>query len=189
MRFTETIDPFYVIRGDELITGFPPISDPRARVLILGSMPGQASLDAQAYYAHPRNAFWPIMGTLLDFDPALEYARRCAALLACEVAVWDVLSACRRQGSLDSAIEPDSLEVNDFGLFFQQCPRIRQVFFNGQKAAALFRRRVSGELHSGLELHLATLPSTSPAHAAMAFEEKLAAWQPVAAHRDVPVSH
>lgn len=157
-------------------------------MLILGSMPGQASLEAQAYYAHPRNAFWPVMGTLLDFDPALEYALRCTALLACEVAVWDVLSACRRQGSLDSAIEPDSLEVNDFGLFFQQYPRIRQVFFNGQKAAALFRRRVSGSLHSGLELQLTTLPSTSPAHAAMAFEEKLAAWQTVRDCLQTPAS-
>ncbi|QLQ24531.1 MAG: DNA-deoxyinosine glycosylase [Dechloromonas sp.] len=156
--------------------GFPPIAAPGARILILGSMPGQASLAAGQYYAHPRNAFWPIMGALLGFAPALPYPERAVRLAAAGVALWDVLHACTRPGSLDTAIDRDSAEPNDFAAFFAAQPGIRHVFFNGSAAAALFRR------HDQLPPGAAgtRLPSTSPAHAGRNFADKLAAWQAVA---------
>ncbi len=155
---------------------FPPIASPDARVLILGSMPGRASLAAGQYYAHPRNAFWPIMGCLLDFDPALPYPERAARLAAAGVALWDVLHACTRTGSLDTAIDPASTEPNDFAALFAAQPGIRHVFFNGCAAAGLFRRHC--QLPPGAAC--TRRPSTSPAHAARNFADKLAAWQVVA---------
>ena len=156
--------------------GFPPIAAPGARILILGSMPGRASLAAGEYYAHPRNAFWPIMGTLLGFDPVLLYPERAARLAAAGVALWDVLHACTRPGSLDTAIDRDSVEPNDFAALFAAQPGIHHVFFNGSAAAALFRRH--GQLPPGATG--TRLPSTSPAHAGRNFAAKLAAWQAVA---------
>ena len=156
---------------------FPPIARPDARVLILGSMPGQASLAAGQYYAHSRNAFWPIMAALLGFDPALPYPERAARLTAAGIALWDVLRDCSRPGSLDSAIDPDSVEANDFAAFFAAHPHIDHVFFNGTTAATLFRRHCPNLAGTFL---LARLPSTSPAHASRNFTDKLAAWQEVA---------
>lgn len=164
---------------DHWVTGFPPLIAEGAQVLILGSMPGKASLQAQAYYAHPRNAFWPIMATLLDFDPELPYAQRVEVLQASGVAVWDVLQSCERPGSLDTAICRHSEQANDFAALFRRYPDIRQVFCNGDKAWQSFRRHVviPLELH---QLPCHRLPSTSPAHASLNFAAKLAAWQPVA---------
>src|SRR5690606_29512 len=124
------------IKGGEMswCEGFPPLLAPGARVLILGSMPGAASLRAQAYYAHPRNAFWPIMGALYGFEPAAPYDVRCAALTSAGVAVWDVLQACERPGSLDAAIVADSRVANDFSGLFAQQPTIRRILFNGATA-------------------------------------------------------
>src|SRR5690554_5999342 len=93
------------------LQAFPPVANDDAHTLILGSMPGTASLTAGQYYAHPRNLFWPIVGELLGFDPSAPYTARIAALSARGYALWDVLSGCRRAGSLDSAIEADSLEI------------------------------------------------------------------------------
>lgn len=158
---------------------FPPIAAPDARVLILGSMPGVASLEAQRYYAHPRNAFWPIVGELFGFDPGLPYDERCQQLREAGVAVWDVLRACCREGSLDAAIEKGSEEPNDFVGFFAEHPKIRLVAFNGQKAETVFRRLVVPMLDALTVNRQAfvLLPSTSPAHAGRSFNEKLADWQ------------
>ncbi len=163
-----------------MIQSFAPISAPDARVLVLGSMPGQASLDAQRYYAHPRNAFWPIMSALFEIDASANYAMRCRALQASGVAVWDVLRSCERPGSLDADIVEATIEANDFAGFFAQHPSIRHVFFNGAKAEAAYRRYVLRALASPYaSLPVTRLPSTSPAHAAMRVPQKLEQWRVV----------
>lgn len=157
---------------------FPPIVGHEARVLVLGSMPGLASLAAQQYYAHPRNAFWPIMGELFGAAPQLPYAERVQRLLAARVAVWDVLGACVRPGSLDSDIQSEGMEVNDFGGFLARHPGIARIYFNGAKAEQLFVSLAMPLLP--VELRLKRLPSTSPANAGMRLAQKLEAWRCVA---------
>lgn len=158
----------------------PPVADKNSRVLILGSMPGVASLRARRYYAHPQNAFWPIMGDLVGASPDLPYERRLAALNKAGIALWDVLACCFREGSLDSAIVGE--EVNDVAGFLSTHPRIERIYFNGAKAAESFARGVD---IAALPRPVAThrLPSTSPAHAGMNRQAKLAAWRAVAAGR------
>jgi TDG/mug DNA glycosylase family protein len=168
-------------------TGFPYVARPDARILILGSMPGTASLAANRYYAHPRNAFWPITGELFGFDAKLPYDERLEALKRNRVALWDVAHRCIRPGSLDSNIDRESIEPNDFAAFFEAHPHIRAVFFNGSAAESLFRKLVLPTLPEKVRhLPMKRLPSTSPAHAARSFADKLAAWRPIldALHRD-----
>ncbi len=155
-----------------LLHGLPPIADTAARTLILGNMPSVMSLATQQYYGNPRNAFWRITGAIFSFDATAEYAVRTVALRGCGVAVWDVLRSCRREGSLDSAIEPDSMVANDFAAFFDAHPAIDRVFFNGAAAEKNFARL------AGIDLWLPhrRLPSTSPAQT-MRYEDKLAAWR------------
>ena len=161
---------------------FPPITAPDAEILILGSMPGQASLAANEYYAHPRNAFWPIMSALLNFDLSNSYSQRVEHLKTARIAVWDVLHSCTRAGSLDSAIESDSLIANDLVGFLRQHPAIKQIFFNGAKAESCFRQQLAPSLAFSL-MACQRLPSTSPAHAACSFEQKLNAWRVILAER------
>ena len=140
-------------------------------------MPGKASLERQQYYAHLRNAFWPIMGGLFGAGPELPYAERLTKLTAVGIALWDVLENCFRPGSLDSSITDATARPNDFAAFFAAHDTIRHVFFNGRKAADIFRRKVLPELGSGYEApELRTLPSTSPAHASRSYAEKLRDW-------------
>jgi len=156
--------------------GFPAVADKTARILILGSMPGRKSLDEQQYYAHPRNAFWPIIGELFGFDAQLPYIERLELLKRNHVALWDVAQHCIRPGSLDTAIR--DAQANDFAAFLSTHPQIRAIFFNGRKAEELFRRLVLPGLadeQASIERH--TLPSTSPAHAGMRFAGKLDAWR------------
>lgn len=158
--------------------GFPCSAGPDAKVLILGSMPGRKSLDKQQYYAHPRNAFWPIMASLFRFSADLAYDERLEKLRSNGIALWDVAHRCVRPGSLDSAIRFPSVIINDFETFFQDHRQIRSVFFNGQKAAELYQRRVVPGLPvNSAHLPRLRLPSTSPAHAAVSFDAKLAQWQ------------
>ena len=159
-----------------LVRSFPPIAAPGARVLLLGSMPGEASLAAKCYYAHERNAFWPIMGSLLGFDPHLPYSQRVAVIQAADIAVWDVLQSCRRVGSLDANIDKESLVANDFPAFLAEHPRISHVFFNGGTAETCFRRHVLPRLDAS-KLSLTRLPSSSPANASYSFARKLAEWR------------
>ena len=163
-----------------LLRAFPPVADARARCLILGSMPGVASLDAVEYYAHPRNAFWRIMGDLIGAGADLPYAQRLDKLCAAGIALWDVVAACERPGSLDTAIVPETVRVNDFAAFLAAHPGIERIFFNGGAAEALFRRHVLRQL-DGSRLTLLRLPSTSPAHAARAYADKLTAWSAILA--------
>jgi len=155
---------------------FPAIVDPEARILILGSMPGEASLRAQQYYAHPQNAFWKIMDKIFGAGPGKDYALRVAILQAAGIAVWDVLQSCERTGSLDSAIKEET--PNDFAAFFKNYPGITHVFFNGAKAEASFHRLVLPNLGQ-TGIRYLRLPSTSPAHAMQNFETKLTAWRAI----------
>jgi hypoxanthine-DNA glycosylase len=161
--------------------GFAPVQTRAARILILGSFPSRRSLQAGQYYAHPRNAFWPLLGRVLGTSFDVPYAKRRQLLKRNCVALWDVVAAARRPGSLDSSIVGHSIVVNDFGGFFRAHPRIRLVCFNGAKAAELYRRLVLPKLGPGFgKMRYHRLPSTSPAHAAMPFERKLARWRAVA---------
>jgi hypoxanthine-DNA glycosylase len=156
------------------IRGFPPVAAPDACVLVLGSMPSVASLTAGEYYAHSRNAFWPLMTRLLGIDAGSSYEARLAALRQARIALWDVLHSCRREGSLDAAIEEE--EENDFAAFLAAHARIRAVLFNGAKSEAAFRARVLARgIGEGLASH--RLPSTSPANASWSFARKLEAWR------------
>ena len=155
-----------------LLHGLPPIIGDDTESLILGNMPSVMSLGAQEYYANPRNAFWRITGEIFGFDPSAPYDVRTATLIAHGVAVWDVLRSCRRVGSLDSAVEPDSMAPNDFGQLFEAHPRINRVFFNGAAAEKNFNRLV----RVAPDLQYRRLPSTSPAQT-MPYAEKLAAWR------------
>lgn len=154
--------------------GFPASAGRHAALLILGSLPGRRSLAETEYYAHPRNAFWPIMRSLIDVEG--NYEQRCRGLIAARVAVWDVLYAAARPGSLDSKISSKTLQINDFDIFFSAHPALQCIGFNGGKAAALFRRhvapRVAGEIPRAC-----VLPSTSPAHASRSVGEKTRIWR------------
>ena len=158
--------------------GFEAIAGTDARVLILGSLPGAASLACGEYYAQPRNAFWPIMGELVGAAPTLAYKERVQVLVGERIALWDVCARATRKGSLDTAIVATSVRPNDIGGFLQSHPGIQVICFNGTKAADLFRRRVVPQLQpEALAIRRVTLPSTSPAHAAMPFQKKLQAWR------------
>ncbi|MDB5796237.1 MAG: mug [Paucimonas sp.] len=158
---------------DKLLTGLAPVLDEKVRILVLGSFPGAASLKAGQYYAHPRNQFWRLLGAVLGEElAALPYEQRLQRLLARQVGLWDVLAACQREGSLDTAIR--RRQANDFTLLRQRCPRLARVGFNGQEAgrhAGLFAQ-------AGFDTVI--LPSSSPAHAALGFEQKLASWRALA---------
>ena len=164
-----------------VIHGFPPLARTDARVLVLGSMPSRESLARQQYYAHPRNAFWPIMTRLFGLrEPS--YRERAQELTGHGVAVWDVLQACTRSSSLDSDIDDSSIVTNDFTAFLREHSAVRQIFFNGIKAESVYVKQVLPKLppeSAALTRH--RLPSTSPANAGMSFQQKLKAWEAVAA--------
>ena len=171
-------------RRAALSVGFPPIADRAARVLVLGSLPGVKSLEMHEYYAQPYNAFWRIMGELVGARRELPYEARLKRLRAHGIAVWDVLAAGEREGSLDAAIVRDSVVVNDFNSFFERHRQIRLICFNGNTAAALFKRRVMPALApQWATIERRALPSTSPAYASLRFEQKLERWS--AALRDL----
>ena len=156
------------------VSCFPPIADKNARVLILGTMPGMASLKVGQYYGYPQNAFWKIMGELVGAKPLLSYEQRVAVLRKNHIAVWDVLANCVRPGSLDSNI---SAEIpNDFQPFFDTHPSITHVFFNGAPAEKFFKKFVMNNIASE-KFIFTTLPSTSPANASWNFQRKLEAWR------------
>ena len=158
------------------IHSFSPVARADARLLILGSMPGEKSLAEQQYYAHPRNAFWSITGELFNFSPLAPYKERALAIIEARVALWDVMATCKRQSSLDSDIVESSIIANDFNVFFGQHPLVEAVYFNGQKAAQSFMKRVAPGLDPGNSISTTVLPSTSPAHAALNWEKKFNAW-------------
>jgi len=161
------------------LTSFPPIVDDRARVLVLGSMPGALSLQKGQYYAHPQNLFWRITGELVGFEADADYEVRTAALRDSGIALWDVLHTCERNGSLDSSIVRDSMAANDFHMLLNAHPDIRRVLFNGAKAEQTFHRLVQPVLAARDDIVYRRLPSTSPANASITYDVKLQAWRAI----------
>lgn len=159
-----------------LLTGLPPSLGSDTRTLILGSFPGEASLQAQQYYAHPRNQFWALLSAVLGEDlRTLPYPDRLLALRAHHIGLWDVIAACAREGSLDSAIR--LAQSNDFAALKHLCPELQLVCFNG-KTSGKFEPQFA---QAGFRTLV--LPSSSPANAQWSFEEKLAAWQGIISTR------
>jgi hypoxanthine-DNA glycosylase len=152
--------------------GLAPLVGDQPHVLILGNMPSVMALDTGEYYANPRNAFWRIAADIFGFAADGDYRSRVAVLLDRGVAVWDVLRECRREGSLDSAVQRGSMVANDFRSFFADLPSIERVVFNGAAAEQNFNRLV----RVAPDLTYLRMPSTSPAQT-MRYEEKLAAWR------------
>ena len=161
------------------VQSFPPVLSSEPKVLLLGSMPGRRSLEMRQYYAHPRNQFWPIMGIICNARLDLPYSERLTALQKTGIALWDVLQACDRAGSLDGNIITESEVANDLPGLLDGYPSIQVLGFNGGKAWMAFRRLVQPVLNPIIRerLKLIPLPSTSPANAGTSFEEKLQKWQ------------
>lgn len=165
------------MENSELKRSFPPVTGAHPRVLILGSLPGEESLRQRQYYAHPRNAFWPIMGELFGFDPALSYPERLEAVKAVGIALWDTIGAGRRKGSLDGNIR--DAEPNPITALLAEHPSIGLIVCNGGKSFAQLKKSAP-ELFGRPGLRIERLPSTSPAAAMYRYEEKRDAWRVVA---------
>ncbi len=155
-----------------MLYGFPPVLANDTRILILGSFPGEASLLATQYYAHPRNQFWRLLSELLN-EPLTEltYPARLERLLTYRIGLWDVLAACQRKGSLDTAIRQAA--PNDFAGLQQLAPALEKVCFNG-KTAGRFEPVLRAAGYQTL-----ALPSSSPAYAVLSFEQKMRAWREI----------
>ena len=161
-----------VLRGNDEIrlVGLAPVVSPTTRLLVLGSFPGVASLQAQQYYAHPRNHFWPIVGALLGVDlMAMLYQQRLAVARERGLGLWDTYAACQRQGSLDAAIQ--KAEFNELAGLVSALPLLRGIAHNGGESARGMKFTAS------FGVPVFRLPSTSPANASWAFERKLQAWR------------
>lgn len=150
---------------------FEPISNPEAKILILGTMPETKSLELNQYYGHNQNNFWKFMFHIFNKDFSNDYKIRKALLQKNNIALWDVLQFCDRVGSLDSAIKNEI--ANDFESFLENHSNIKTILFNGQKAAAFFRKYV----RLNKDYQLIILPSTSPANASKSYQSKLEEWQ------------
>lgn len=160
--------------------GFPPIFGEHPNILILGSLPGIASISQQQYYAHRQNAFWRILEALFQIPANADYATRREQVKATKLAIWDVCHSAYRPGSLDSAITHNTVVANDINGLLAQHPSIKLIAFNGNAAASLFQK------HIQLARPVATviLPSTSPANAGIPYATKLEKWSQILAYRD-----
>lgn len=155
------------------IYSFPSLSNPEASVLLLGTMPGVKSLELKEYYGHPQNNFWKLLALVFDEEIPKEYHQKKKLLQRNKIAVWDVLQACERQGSLDNAIMKEV--PNDFTDFLSEHSKIKLIAFNGQKAASYFKKHIQ----ISENYQLITLPSSSPANAGKSFEHKLTEWKAI----------
>ncbi|RDK00491.1 DNA-deoxyinosine glycosylase [Paraburkholderia lacunae] len=156
-----------------MLRGFPPVVAAGTHTLILGSFPGEASLAATQYYAHPRNQFWKLLGAVLDERQLhdLDYDVRLERVLKYGIGLWDVLAACHREGSLDSAIR--NARPNDFHSLREHAPQLKRVCFNG-KTAGRFADVIGAAGYETL-----VLPSSSPANATLSFDQKLSLWREI----------
>ncbi len=159
------------------VQSFAPVTGIDPRVVVLGSVPGIASLEAVQYYAHPRNAFWPIMDELFGIDHRADYETRVRELEKLPLILWDTLQVCYRPGSLDSDIDVKTVRANNFQRLLRHHLKIRAILFNGAASEKYFRQLVLPGLARTGEIEFIRMPSTSPANAGMKFEQKLAAWR------------
>ena len=155
---------------EKRIYGFPPVYSANAKILILGSMPSVESLNQSFYYAHPRNAFWPMMAEILGEGMPQSVEEKKAMLIRHRIALWDTVGSCEREGSLDSAIR--DAQANDFAWLYERCPEIETIFFNGAAAETLYRRLVARQ---DARRTFRRMPSTSPAYT-LKYEKKKEAW-------------
>ena len=155
---------------EKRIYGFPPVYSANAKILILGSMPSVESLNQSFYYAHPRNAFWPMMAEILGEGMPQSVEEKKAMLIRHRIALWDTVGSCEREGSLDSAIR--DAQANDFAWLYERCPEIETVFFNGAAAETLYGRLVARQ---DARRTFRRMPSTSPAYT-LKYEKKKEAW-------------
>ena len=178
------VDDPVVPASTEVTSGLPPVVSLETRVLLLGSLPSEKSIELQQYYGNSRNAFWRIMGGIAGAGPDLAYPERLRRLNEAGIGLWDVLAAAVRPGSLDARIDLRTARCNDFRSLLAAYPSIRCIGFNGRTAARLFRQNTAAmEAVSKHAIELADLPSTSPAHAAMRVDEKCRRWSEVVAFR------
>jgi TDG/mug DNA glycosylase family protein len=159
-----------------VLKGLAPVIANRPTTLILGSMPGVASLEKKQYYGHPRNAFWPLMARLLGFEKHDLYTRNVEQIEQHGIAIWDVIGECERPGSLDSAIVKGSVRTNPIPELIAEHSGITRIGLNGGTAASLFKRHCLPQIDTD-RIEVFYLPSTSPANARMNFETKCKAWQ------------
>ena len=161
-----------------LLDGLPPVLDSDTRLVVLGSFPGVASLQAQQYYGHPRNHFWPILSALWNVDLVrATYAQRLAEARAHGLGLWDVYARCEREGSLDSAIE--NARLNDLAGLKRLAPLLQAIAHNGGESARAMKQI------QALGLPVQRLPSSSPANASWSFERKLGAWRATFEHAGI----
>jgi len=160
-----------------LVHSFEPIVGRNPRIVILGSMPGVVSLQAVQYYANPRNAFWAIIAELFGIDLDCSYQSRVEQISQLPLVLWDTLKACQREGSLDSKILKQQIEANDIAGLVEQYSGLRAIAFNGAASEKYFNQLEKHRLPASHQLELIKLPSTSPANAAMNFDQKLVIWR------------
>jgi hypoxanthine-DNA glycosylase len=158
----------------QVLHGLPPLIEARTRVLILGSFPGVKSLQMQQYYAHPQNAFWKLIFSIISDDSPYKYCAECyeirsQRLLEAGIGLWDVYAACEREGSLDTAIQ--HAQLNDLASLKTRCPDLKAIAHNGGESYSHAKHTLA------LGLPVYKLPSSSPANASWSFERKLAAWR------------
>lgn len=149
---------------------FPPLANEKSKILILGSLPGEKSLQMQQYYAFKQNAFWRIMFEIFDEPFSDDYKNRCEMLLKHGIALWDTIQSGNREGSLDSSIKDE--EPNDIKEFLDEHKGISKILLNGKKSETMFKKHCKN-----INLKVITMPSTSPANARMSYNEKLNLWK------------
>lgn len=158
---------------------FSAVCNTNTEMLILGSLPGKKSIAEQQYYAHPRNALWPILCDWMQVPISLSYDKRIATALGCGIGFWDVVAQAERPGSLDSDIKSSTIHFNPIDQLIPNLPRLKSILLNGGAAMTLFKRAGFDQLATKKGIHFVQLPSTSPAHASMTLDEKRVAWHTV----------
>ncbi|MBG0782046.1 MAG: DNA-deoxyinosine glycosylase [Bacteroidales bacterium] len=159
--------------AEGILQSFDPICNENTKLLILGTMPGTESLEKKQYYANSRNFFWKLLSQVLNLDLSVDYTTRTQQILEKGIGLWDVCMFCSREGSLDANIEDET--PNDLTVFVEKNPQIKAIAFNGKEAAKLFGKHF-GSIPG---IKLLGLPSSSPANAAIPWEEKLSKWSKI----------